>query len=98
MQKALGLSEVLQLLGMIASTLASRHHRFHFSLTAPQKKSLSEFTTCGNVWIQEMKADAVWAGAMGAGAVSLPRHLDPALPSPEPGTLLSTSTSQKLAW
>ena len=45
-----------------------------------------------------MKADAAWAGAMDAGAVPLPRHLDPAVPSLEPGTLLSTGTSQRLAW
>ena len=50
-RQALGLSEVLQLLGMIASTLAGRHHQFHFLLAAPQKKTPSEFTACGNAWI-----------------------------------------------
>lgn len=44
-----------------------------------------------------MKADVAWAGVKDAGAMSLPNHLDPALPSLEPRTLLSTSTSQRLA-
>lgn len=70
-----------------------------FPAHCPSKsKSLSEFTASGNTWISEMKADVAWAGVRDASAMSLPGHLDPVLPSLEPKTLLSTSTSQRLAW
>lgn len=55
-------------------------------------KPRSVFTTLGNVWIQEMKADMAWARVLDAGVVSRPRHLDPALPSLQHP--LSTDPSQ----